>query len=352
MNRTRSCLSVLPLLLLLFLSTSCSRTPEHILASDKELILGWMKAEKVPTLGICLIEDAKIQQIEVLGTLEYHSPAPEKTLFNLASLTKPLLSTTTLLLVSRGEWQLDEPLYHYWTDPDVANDPNHKKLTTRHVLSHQSGLPNWRGHEPDGRLSFAFEPGTQWKYSGEGFEYLRRALEIKTEAPLEVLVDSILFSPLGMKDIRYFWDENMDTTLYAERYNEEGILYEKERWYSANASNLVLSTLEDYGKFAVAVLKSRHQSREVWEEMIKPQAILDNGSTFGLGWHLIQDLSNGNYALTHTGRNRGQNTVIVLLPQEEKGIIVFTNGDRGDRVYQNILSECFDQGNEILDRMK
>lgn len=46
----------------------------------------------------------------------------------------------TLRLVSSGEWNLDEPLANYWVDPDVASDPRHKLLTTRHVLSHRTGF--------------------------------------------------------------------------------------------------------------------------------------------------------------------------------------------------------------------
>lgn len=330
----------------------CSCSPKHTQTLKSEPVLTWMKNENVPAVGVCIIENARIKQVKVFGNIEYHSPAPLNTLFNLASLTKPLISTTTLKLVSNGQWQLDEPLCHYWTDPDVANDPFNKKLTTRHVLSHQSGLPNWRGNEPDGKLSFAFEPGSQWKYSGEGFEYLRKALENKFHIPIEKLVDSILFNPLGMKDIRFYWDKDMDTTRYAERYRADGSLYEKEKWYSANASNLVLSTLEDYGKFGVAILKGKYLSNEVQDEMIKTQALLENGKEFGLGWNVTRNLTKGGYALTHTGRNRGQNTIIILLPEEKKGIIVFTNGENGDNVYECIISEYFDSGKEILARIK
>jgi CubicO group peptidase (beta-lactamase class C family) len=62
----------------------------------------------------------------------------------------------TLKLVSQGKWNLDEPIYKYWTDPDVAKDPNSKILTTRHLLSHQSGFKNWRFINPDNKLHFDF----------------------------------------------------------------------------------------------------------------------------------------------------------------------------------------------------
>jgi len=337
-------------LIVVVILTSCST--KHLINSKNDSILTWMKYENVPTVGICIIENAKIKQVKMFGNIEYHSPAPLNTLFNIASLTKPLLSMTTLKLVSNGQWQLDEPLCHYWTDPDVANDSLNRKLTTRHVLSHQSGLPNWRGNEPNGKLSFAFEPGTQWKYSGEGFEYLRHALENKFKIPIERLVDSILFKPLGMKDTRFYWDKTMDSTLYADRYNSDGKPYEKEKWYSANASNLVLTTVEDYGKFGVAVLNGNYLSPKVQNEMIQKQAMLENGTEVGLGWFMIKGLTNGGYVLYHSGSNRGQNTKIFLLPKSKKGIVIFTNGENGNKVCEKIIAEYFDSGKEILDRLK
>lgn len=340
----------LKILIVVIILSSCSTN--HSLISKDESILNWMKNENVPTVGICMIENAKIRQVKMFGNIEHHSPAPLNTLFNIASLTKPLISMTTLKLVSNGQWQLDEPLCHYWTDPDVVNDSLNGKLTTRHVLSHQSGLPNWRGHEPNGKLSFAFEPGTQWKYSGEGFEYLRKALENKFNAPIERIVDSLLFKPLGMKDSRFYWDNTMDTTLYADRYNAEGKPYEQEKWYSANASNLVLTTVEDYGKFGVAILKGKYLSPEVQNEMIQKQALLKNGNEVGLGWFLIKNLANGGYVLYHSGSNRGQNTKIFLLPKSKKGIIIFTNGENGNKVCEKIISEYFESGKEILERIK
>lgn len=338
------------MLILAMALSSCST--KHLLISNSESILTLMKNEHVPTVGVCIIENSEIRQVKMFGNIEHHSPAPQNTLFNIASLTKPLLSMTTLKLVSNGQWLLDEPLCHYWTDPDVINDSLNRKLTTRHVLSHQSGLPNWRGHEPNGKLSFAFEPGKQWKYSGEGFEYLRKALETKFNTPIEKLVDSLLFKPFGMKDTRFYWDDTMDTTLYADRYDKDGKPYEPEKWYSANASNLVLTTVEDYGKFGCAILKGKYLSAEVQNEMIEKQAQLKNGTEVGLGWFMIKNLTNGAYALYHSGSNRGQNTKIFLLPKSKKGIIIFTNGENGNKVCEKIISEYLESGKEILDRLK
>ena len=318
----------------------------------KDFILSSMKENNVPTVGICILNNGKIKQAKVFGRLPDNSPTPDNTIFNIASLTKPLVTELTLMLVSRNEWNLDEPLFHFWTDPDVADDPRHKLLTTRHVLSHRTGLPNWKGNEPGGKLSFAFEPGTQWKYSGEGFEYLRQSLERKFKMPIEKLAEKLLFKPFKMRDTRFYWDETMDGKRYANRFHGDGTPFELETWKTANAANLVLITVRDYGKFGVEVMKGSGLSEKVFNEMTLTQTVLENKKEFGLGWSLVKNLSNGEYALVHTGRNPGINTIVILLPESKRGIVVFTNGEKGDMVYQKIIGDSFDLGKEIIDRIK
>jgi CubicO group peptidase (beta-lactamase class C family) len=306
----------------------------------------------VPIVGVSIIDQGKIKQVRMFGDLPHHSPAPENTLFNIASLTKPLTSTAVLMLVSQGKWELDEPLYHYWVDPDVAADERHKKLTTRHVFSHQSGLSNWRGHEPGGKLAFAFEPGAQWKYSGEGFEYLRQALEHKFDMPFEKLVDSLLFKPLKMNDTQYYWDASIDSSLYANRHHDDGSPFDVETWYSANPSNLVLTTVGDYARFGIGVMNRTGLTPAVYKEMTTNQAQLQNNKEWGLGWRLVKGLSNGEYALVHTGGNPGISTIVILLPESKRGIVVFTNGAKGDQLYEKLVGEAFDLGKEIITKMK
>ncbi|MEZ4811196.1 MAG: serine hydrolase domain-containing protein [Allomuricauda sp.] len=325
--------------------------PQRLSMPEAETVQALMQQYHVPITGIGIIDSDHSSQVEIYGKLDDQTTAPKNTIFNIASLTKPLVFMTTLKLISNGSWQLDEPLYHYWTDPDVSSDPRNLKLTTRHVLSHQSGLPNWRGHEPDGKLSFAFEPGTQWKYSGEGFEYLRQALEHKFEIPIERLVDSLIFNLSQMEDTRFFWDGTMDASRYANRHRVDGSPYEMETWQTANASNLVLTTVEDYCRFGEYVLSGADLSSMVAAEMISAQTTFENHNEFGLGWLLVKNLMEGEYALVHTGSNPGINTIIVLFPKSKRGIIVFTNGDAGDKLYKAIIERTAPIGREVISRI-
>ena len=328
-----------------------AQTIKPVDLSFEQKLPDWLKQNNVPAAGVGIIENGKLKYAKVFGELRRGGPtslAPANTIFQVASLTKPVVIILTLKLVSSGKWNLDEPLANYWVDPDVQNDPRHKQLTTRQVLTHQTGFPNWRTN----KLEFMTDPGAKVSYSGEGFEYLRRALEKKFNEPLERLAQKHLFTPYGMKDTRFYWDASMDESRFAVAHNKDGKPYDIHKNSSANAADLLLTTIADYGRFATNVLKGSGLSQSVFNEMVRPQVQYPTGKNlfFGLGWMLMPDLSNGEYALIHTGSDPGVNTVIVLFPKSQRGLIVFTNGDNGTQVWTKILAEAFDVGKEMLGR--
>lgn len=304
----------------------------------------WLAENKVPAAGIGIIEDGKVKYIKVYGELKKNTSAPVNTIFNIASMTKPVVAMLTLKLVQSGQWNLDEPLDKYWIDPDLLNDTLHKKLTTRIVLTHQTGFPNWR----KGKLAFEFVPGTQCQYSGEGFEYLAKALENKFKKPLGQLLDSILFKPLGMKDTRY-WSPSVDMSRYAGWHNSQGKEYETSYESRTSAADFLLTTIEDYSKFMVYVMNGAGLSAGLYNDMVRSQVKIRKHVSKGLGWEIVSDLLNGEYSLQHGGGDRGVKTMCFILPESKRGVLVFTNGDNGATVIDHIFASSIDVGQEILD---
>lgn len=323
-------------------SLSYDHSPSDPVASQcsifdsNEEIEKWLKENKVPTLGIGVITNGKLQQVEVFGELKKGVTAPYNTLFNVASLTKPVTAIVALKLVSSGKWDLDEPLYKYWTDPDIAKDPNHKLLTTRIILSHQTGFSNWRFMNKSGKLEFQFKPGTKYQYSGEGLEYLRKALESKFHKTLNQLATELIFEPLKMNDTKYFWDSKTDESRFAIGYDKEGNAYEIPKNKTANGADDLLTTVGDYGTFLCSILNGDGLSKKVFDEMATNQVETVNGKHFGLGFEKY-DLENGEYALSHGGSDNGVQTLFFILPKTKQGLLIFTNVDDGYKVYEKLL---------------
>lgn len=305
----------------------------------------WLKESKIPTLGIGIINKGKLQEIKVLGDLKIGEKAPYNTIFNVASLTKPVTAMVALKLASLGNWNLDEPIYKYWTEPDLKNDDRIKQLTTRHILSHQTGFPNWRNK----KLEFEFTPGTQYQYSGEGFEYLRKALENKFKKPLNQLATELIFEPLKMNDTKYYWDETTNESRVALGFDKDGNVYETHKRKTENAADDLLTTIEDYSAFLISVMNGIELSDKVFEDMQSNQVATKNGKHFGLGFEKY-DFKDGNFALSHGGADKGVQTIVFIFPKTKQGILIFTNVDDGYKIYEKLLTHYLgNYGKEIIE---
>jgi CubicO group peptidase (beta-lactamase class C family) len=318
---------------------------------ESKTISEWLRSNNVPTIAIATIEDGKLNPLLIEGKIQGGLPVQSNTIFDVASLTKTITTLLTLKLVNNGSWDLDEPLFNYWVDPDVKNDPFHKKITTRHILSHKTGFANWRWMHETKKLTFEFEPGSKFQYSGEGFEYLRKSLEIKFSTSFEKLADSLVFKPNKMNNSYLIWNEKVDSLGFAGTYDKTGSLYKYDKSFKANAADNLLTTIEDFGKLGVNILNRKYLDQNIYNEMISQQSIVREGISFGLGWIVFNNLPNDEYAIFNAGSDKGVNALIVLLPKSKRGLIVFTNGDNGRALAMKIIGETLgDAGKEILGR--
>jgi CubicO group peptidase (beta-lactamase class C family) len=341
-------MKTLTLQLLLFLAFCASgiinaQNNEDIIGRLQKKVPVWLFENHVPAAGIGVIEEGKIKYLHVFGELKAGVSAPDNAYFSVASITKPVVAMLTLKLVESGQWNFDEPLANYWVDPEVANDPFHKKLTTRHVLNHQSGFPNWGKR-------FMFEPGTDYTYSGEGFQYLKKAMENKFQTSLAVLVDSILFKPLGMNDSYLRWNDNIDESRFACRHDNKGNICKPpiKKGRGVNAAASLITTVEDLCKFSISVMNGFGLSTDLYNEMTEPHVKLKAHYAKGLGWEVFTELPKVEYALEHSGSEGGVKTIFFLLPKSKSGMVILTNGDNGVLVYNKVINEYGKTGQMLL----
>src|SRR5262249_11831103 len=129
-------------------------------------------------------------------------------IFEAASLTKPVVAYAALKLADSGQLDLDAPLSKYLPEPYIKDDDRLKLITTRRVLSHTTGFPNWR---PAGQpLKIHFTPGERFSYSGEGYVYLQKVIEQISGQPLDAFMKKTVLEPLGMTDSSFVWQERYE----------------------------------------------------------------------------------------------------------------------------------------------
>src|SRR4051812_34744389 len=136
-----------------------------------------MELSGVPGVSISVIQGRDVVAQHTIGLADTGTgqAVSATTVWPAASLSKPPFAWAALRLVDQGKLDLDRPLKSYVPD-HAPSDARGDKITARHVLSHSSGLKNWR-NRPDQPLVPDFEPGARFQYSGEGFYYLQRAVE-------------------------------------------------------------------------------------------------------------------------------------------------------------------------------
>ncbi|MCL7971461.1 MAG: beta-lactamase family protein, partial [marine benthic group bacterium] len=227
---------------------------ETEVASDPALVLldsvpELMQRAEVPGLQLAYMEGGSVVMTAAFGyaNSETDTPVTDRTVFEAASLSKPVFAYAVLRMVDRGEWDLDEPLWDILEYERLTHDDRAKEITTRLVLTHTTGLPNWGGTP----LQFNSDPGERWGYSGEGIVYLQRAVEARTGLTLEEIATREVFEPLGMSDTHYAWTEAYDT-LAAIPHDEFGYPTNRRMPESGNAAGSLHTTARDYARFIAA----------------------------------------------------------------------------------------------------
>ena len=307
-----------------------------------------MVQNKIPALGLGVIEGGQLRQIRVYGELRDGLPAPFDALFKVASLTKPLVAVTVLKLVEQGRLSLDESLSQYWIDPDLEGDERHRLLTPGLILSHRTGFPNWRR---ESSLSFEFEPGSRLQYSGEGFQYLMRALEAKFDRPFHEIVRSVIFQEVGMDDSYLGQYHGIDTSRFALNHRPDGTPHELTFPAEMDAAGGLVTTVGDYGHFVAELIGGTLLGDSLFQLMVQPVVQVKQGSFMGLSWEIFPDLKNGEYALMHTGFDAGVRALVLLLPKSGRGLVILANSEEIFPIWFKVIADFLgDVGIEIIAR--
>ena len=241
----------------------------------------------VPGVSVAVINEGEVVHHATFGyaNVADQLPVTADTIFEGASTSKPMFGFFVMRLVEEGKLDLDRPLYEYYPHPDVASDPRHRDITARMVLSHRSGFPNWRDGEDDKQLRIHFEPGTDYLYSGEGYQYLAMVLrEIEgTDWPgIEALFQAKVAEPLGLEHTVYV--QTPYTRAHkAEPYDSNGdwIDWRNSDWFLKEDGNFVApasihtESLE-FSRWLQALMNQELLSAESYQELFKPHSSIPN----------------------------------------------------------------------------
>ena len=335
------------------------RSPVSVIETVETLTPKLMAELNVPGVSIAGISRCRVAWHREFGVREAGTPGRVRpdTVFEACSMSKTPFAYVVLKLVEEKTLELDRPLLEYLGKPYIPDEPLHRSITARMVLTHTTGLPNWRegGWEKNGPLPVLFEPGTEFCYSGEGFLFLQRAVEHLTGESLERLMRARLFDPLSMKASSYVWQKRFER-LAARGHDAGGKPTEKRPHFgAANAAYSLYTTPTEYAGFLVEIMRKDRSaahslSRASIDAMLTP-AVKATGRKpiqrrgpqtraavrWGLGWPMVETAS-GNRC--HHGGANGQRfrCFCEFDPQRGTGIVIMTNAANGEALWRKLIA--------------
>lgn len=260
---------------------------------------------------------------------------PADAIFQAASLTKPVVAFAALRLAVAGQLDLGAAVSRYLPNGyrhfhsllhrsagdahDLVPAGALGRVSVAHLLHHSAGFPNWSSKP----LTFEFEPGQRWGYSGEGFMLLQGVIESIVQTDLATYAEQQVFKPLGMTDSSLVWRDDFEGRAVSGSMALG--LRQRVRFRSALAAASLYTTASDYARFMSALLATDRLLSTTLADPIEADAAL--GLQWGLGWG-IERTAGGPY-LWQWGNNPGFRAFAMASAASKDGFVVLTSSEYG-----------------------
>ena len=325
-------------------------------------LLDRMQFYKAPAVSIAVINDGRFEWARAYGTLEAGGkvPATIMTVFQAASLSKPVTALAALSLVQQRKLDLDTDVNGYlksWQVPDTEFTKT-QKVTLRRILSHSSGLtvPGFIGYPADAPLPTVLQildgtppansqpirvdmvPGTKFRYAGGGYVVLQQLLTDVSGKPFPDLLDQLVFKKLSMNHSTFLdpLPEELASDMAAGHLPDGQVIKGGHFRNPELAPAGLWTTPTDLAKLVLEIQNSLHGksgkvlSPEMTRQMLTPQ--IENS---GLG--LFIDGTDRARRFTHTGSNVGFKSYLVGYFESGQGAVVMTNSENGAQLILEVL---------------
>lgn len=317
---------------------------------DRILESRWATS-RVPGMTAAVADKTGVVYTKALGvtSLATGRAMTDRSLFCVASLSKPFVAVAVLQLVERGLADLDAPVQDY-LPYFRACGRGAERMTIRHLLQHTSGFSHGRLFRGDAkgddesleravrRLRFRrvrSAPGTTYSYSNLGFMVAGDLISKVSGEPFEAYIEEHILRPLGMSDSTYA-PGNAPPELVTSGHMRTGFAFGKPRALRSRPLRRAFApvgglytNVTDLGKWAGAHLQggefrgARILARESFQRLAEEPLALPNGSSIGLGWFLRA--IDGRRAFGYVGTTLGYKAHILIDPGHGAAAILLCN---------------------------
>jgi CubicO group peptidase (beta-lactamase class C family) len=360
--------AALVLLALLSAGPAVAAEPGQRFAAIDRLVEESMQAHGVPGVSIAIIDDFEVVYARGYGFAEPGRPVEPETLFQAASLSKPVTAMVAAAASEEGLIDLDADvagMLTSWRLPPMSFDG---PITLRMLLAHRagtnvSGFPGYRLDEPlpdlprilDGvpgknePIRVVAEPGAQRSYSGGGYVIAQLAIEDHTGRTLEEMADTLVFEPLGLELSTYRILGVADRSRVAVGYRSDGAEVDGGGWhaYPETAAASLWTTPTEYAAIVIDVMRSYTRGTGVVLERATVRRLLDRD--FAVGFGVSGEGIMGAIAIGHGGANEGYRCEFAAVPDLGDGVIVMTNSDAGGADWDQLSGGVRSLSTSVID---
>jgi CubicO group peptidase (beta-lactamase class C family) len=299
---------------------------------------------RVCSVAVATIKNRQLQSVEMASGCQAQMIPKHDTVFEVASLSKPVFAYAVLKLVQQGQIALDAPIARYLPEGYAQQAPfwvpasdrqlaaKFNAITVRMALNHTSGLPNLDKKVPTPQAN----PGEQWLYSGWGYIMLQKAVEAVTRQPLEIWMTSAVFEPLGMRQSSYVFEPRFTANFALPRAGNTELV-ERSNIKKAVAAYSLHASVEDYSRFVVAVLNEASLLKTITDNAVSANEALN--LTWGLGWG-VESHPNG-AVIWHWGNNPGYRAFVIASTQSADALVMLTNSNNGLALAEPLTQRTF-----------
>ncbi len=304
-----------------------------------------MKEQKLVGLSIGIVKNGKLLLAKGYGyaNLEDSIRATENTVYKLASVSKHMIASGILLLVSEGKLRLSDPVTKFF--PDAPASWN--QITVRHLLNHTSGLqresPAFRNMiiQPDSVLikaaystAFVFPTGTNWQYCNLGYFMLADIIRQTSGQSFPDFMKDRVFRKNNMMRTQTTSLSDIIPNRAAGYVHNGDTIQNAENNVALRPSGAFVSNITDLIKWEMSMENFQFLPQQVWQQMwtdtVKTPDKNKDGTPiyYGYGWS-VSKLGNRNM-ISHSGSLQGFRTIYYRFPAEKTAIIVLTNSQPVD----------------------
>jgi CubicO group peptidase (beta-lactamase class C family) len=308
--------------------------------SLRSVMHGLMSEYSVPGVAIALTFQDSIQAAFGFGvTGPGGSSVTPETVFQVASLGKPVFAHLLAKLETERDWTLTDPMAEW--SPEAPLPPTWLSLSAETLLSHTSGLR----YDPE-RDRVTLAPGAPglWSYSGAGYVALQRAIEAAEGRGLVQLALAGLFEPWDLGTMSFVTPA---AGPLAFGHDRSGAPLDGLAWSEPNAASSLHSSVLDYARFMIRA--ATHAPRS-WTRLTRRRATVDAelGLYWGAGWALQEDVD-GSVVAFHWGSNPGFKCFALIDREREMGLVILTNGDLGLELVERAVAILDDRPHPLFE---